>query len=61
MQSTFSATGGVPGKIHKERKLSRGKIKESLSIDNIETESSEDIMQKEMSEVVPDEPGVNVE
>ena len=46
---------------HKERKLSRGKIKESLSIDNIETESSEDIMQKEMSEVVPDEPGVNVE
>jgi len=46
---------------HKERKLSRGKIKESLYIDNIETESSEDIMQKEMSEVVPDEPGVNVE
>ena len=46
---------------HKERKLSRNQIKENLSLDSLENESSEDIMQKEMSEVVPDEPGVNAE
>ena len=46
---------------HKERKLSRNQIKENLSSDSLENESSEDIMQKEMSEVVPDEPGVNAE
>ena len=46
---------------HKERKLSRNQIKENLSLGSLENESSEDIMQKEMSEVVPDEPGVNAE
>ena len=46
---------------HKERKLSRNQIKENLSLDSLENESSEEIMQKEMSEVVPDEPGVNAE
>ena len=46
---------------HKERKLSRNQIKENLSLDSLENESSEEIMQKEMSEVAPDEPGVNAE
>ena len=46
---------------HKERKLSRNQIKENLSLGSLENESSEDIMQKEMSEVAPDEPGVNAE
>jgi len=46
---------------HKERKLSRATSKETVSIDDIETESNEEIMQKEMSEVVPDKPGANVE
>ena len=46
---------------HKERKLSRADSKETVSIDDIETESNEEIMQKEMSEVVPDKPGANVE
>ena len=46
---------------HKERKLSRNQIKENLTLDSLENESSEEIMQKEMSEVAPDEPGVNAE
>jgi DNA-directed RNA polymerase subunit beta' len=46
---------------HKERKLSRAALKETISIDDVETESNEEIMQKEMSEVVPDKPGANVE
>ena len=46
---------------HKERKLSRAASKETISIDDVETESNEEIMQKEMSEVVPDKPGANVE
>ena len=46
---------------HEERKSSRNQIKENLSLDNSEIETSEDIMQKEMSKVVPDKPGVNAE
>jgi DNA-directed RNA polymerase subunit beta' len=46
---------------HKERKLSRTSINQTISMDDVETESDEEIMQKEMSEVVPDKPGVNVE
>ena len=46
---------------HKERKLAREVISNEVSLDDSVTESSEDIMQKEMSEVVADEKGVNVE
>jgi DNA-directed RNA polymerase subunit beta' len=46
---------------HKERKLSRTSINQTISIDDVETESDEEIMQKEMSEVIPDKPGANVE
>ena len=44
---------------HKERKLAREVISNEVSLDDSVTESSEDIMQKEMSEVVADEKGVN--
>ncbi len=43
---------------HKERKLSRAAISSEVSLEDSVTESSEDIMQKEMSEVVADEKGV---
>ena len=46
---------------HKERKLSRENISNNISLDDIDAESKEDIMQKEMSEVVSDEKGVNIE
>ena len=46
---------------HKERKLSRENISNNISLDDIGAESKEDIMQKEMSEVVSDEKGVNIE
>ena len=46
---------------HKERKLSRGTISNNISLDDVDSESNEDIMQKEMSEVVSDEKGVNIE
>ena len=46
---------------HKERKLAREVISNEISLDDSVTESSEDIMQKEMSEVVADEKEVNVE
>jgi len=46
---------------HKERKLSRAAISSEVSLEDSVTESSEDIMQKEMSEVVADEKGVNAE
>ena len=46
---------------HKERKLAREVISNEVSLDDSVTESSEDIRQKEMSEVVADEKGVNVE
>jgi DNA-directed RNA polymerase subunit beta' len=46
---------------HKERKLSRAAISNEVSLEDSVTESSEDIMQKEMSEVVSDEKGVNAE
>ena len=46
---------------HNERKLSRSTINQSKLIDDVEIESDEEIMQKEMSEVVPDKPGVNAE
>ena len=41
---------------HKERRLERDKIIGNLSEDNTNTESDEDIMQKELSEVTSDEP-----
>ena len=46
---------------HKERKLAREAISNEVSLDDSVTESSEDIMQKELSEVVADEKGVNAE
>tara|TARA_B100001059_G_scaffold68895_1_gene65851 strand:+ start:9499 stop:13689 length:4191 start_codon:yes stop_codon:yes gene_type:complete len=46
---------------HKERKLNRSSINENLTLDNSDSESNEDILQKEMSEVVADEQGANVE
>jgi DNA-directed RNA polymerase subunit beta' len=46
---------------HKERKLNRATIEDNLSIDNTEAESNEDIMQKEMSEVVSDDQGATAE
>jgi DNA-directed RNA polymerase subunit beta' len=46
---------------HKERKLNRSSINENLTLDNSDSESKEDILQKEMSEVVADEQGANVE
>ncbi len=46
---------------HKERKLSRETISNNISLDDVDSESNEDIMQKEMSEVVSDEKGVNIE
>jgi hypothetical protein len=46
---------------HKERKLSRTAKMETIQIDDTAQESDEEIMQKEMSEVVPDKPGANVE
>ena len=46
---------------HKERKLNRSTIEDNLSIDNTEAESNEDIMQKEMSEVVSDDQGASAE
>jgi len=46
---------------HKERKLNRSTIEDNLSIDNAEVESNEDIMQKEMSEVVSDDQGASAE
>ena len=46
---------------HKERKLSRENISNNISLDDIDAESKEDIMQKEMSEVVSDEKGVNID
>jgi DNA-directed RNA polymerase subunit beta' len=46
---------------HNERKISRSTINQSKLIDDVEIESDEEIMQKEMSEVVPDKPGVNAE
>ena len=46
---------------HKERKLSRGTISNNISLDDVDSESNEDIMQKEMSEVVSDEKGVTIE
>ncbi len=46
---------------HKERKLKRSTIEDNLSIDNTEAESNEDIMQKEMSEVVSDDQGASAE
>ena len=41
---------------HKERRLERDKTIGNLSEDNTNTESDEDIMQKELSEVTSDEP-----
>jgi len=46
---------------HKERKLNRSSINENLTLDSSDSESNEDILQKEMSEVVADEQGANVE
>ena len=47
---------------HKERKLARDKSIESFKQEKkVVVESSEDIMQKELSEVVPDEPVINAE
>ena len=47
---------------HKERKLARDKSIESFKQEEkVVVESSEDIMQKELSEVVPDEPSINAE
>ena len=46
---------------HKERKLNRTTVEGSLSMDNTEAESNEDIMQKEMSEVVSDKQGASAE
>ena len=47
---------------HKERKLARDKSIESFREEKkVVVESSEDIMQKELSEVVPDEPVINAE
>ena len=47
---------------HKERKLARDISIESLKQEKkVVVESSEDIMQKELSEVVPDEPVINAE
>jgi DNA-directed RNA polymerase subunit beta' len=46
---------------HKERKLNRSSINENLTLDSSDSESNEDSLQKEMSEVVADEQGANVE
>jgi len=47
---------------HKARKLARDKSIESFKQEKkVVVESSEDIMQKELSEVVPDEPVINAE